>query len=78
MVHVMLRQQRVLCRCVVAVSWLGQGGVDDGFPLSISELLVTMMWKFPTTSLICKAVRVDDWKKLSLLKSSAYIILLFF
>jgi len=38
----------------------------DGFPLNISELLVTMMWKLPTTSLMCKAVMVDDGERLSL------------
>jgi len=41
--HAMLPQQWVLRCCVVAVSWLDQGGVDDGFSLSIRELLVTMM-----------------------------------
>ena len=41
----------------------------DGFPLSISELLVTMMWKLPTTSLMCKAVMVDDRERLSSLVS---------
>jgi len=67
--HAMLRQQRVLYRGVVTVPWLGQGGVDDGFSLSIRELLVTMMWKLLTTSLMCKAMRVDDEARLSSLMS---------
>ena len=44
----------------------------DGFPLSISELLVTMMWKLPTTSLMCKAEGGEGqwWERLSSSASS--------
>jgi len=63
--NAMLHQQRVLRRGVVAwPRWH-----YDGFSLSIDELLVTKMWKLSTTSLMCKAVRIDDGERLSLLKS---------
>ncbi|QCE07893.1 hypothetical protein DEO72_LG9g2915 [Vigna unguiculata] len=60
---------------VVVVSWLGQGGIDDGFSLSIGELLVTMMWKLPTTSLslMCKVVRVDDGGMIVTVKEFVHI-----
>ena len=32
MAHAMLSQQRVLCHCVVAVSWLDQGGIMMDYP----------------------------------------------